>query len=94
MALIEGSMRTCSFSFRAMCMGFRMISGEVLGFSGIWRGTLFRLRGCCVVRRLDWRSFQDRGQLSDLLERNLDMAAECLTIRHVSSNSGGGYHVA
>lgn len=27
---IDGSIRTCSFSLRAMCIGFRMISDEVL----------------------------------------------------------------
>jgi hypothetical protein len=30
MALIDDSTRTCSFSFRAMCIGFKIISGEVL----------------------------------------------------------------
>lgn len=29
-ALIDGSMRTCSFSFLAICIGFRMISDDVL----------------------------------------------------------------
>ena len=28
--LIDGSIRTCSFSFRAMCIGFSMISDDVL----------------------------------------------------------------
>ena len=28
--LIDGSIRTCSFSFLAICIGFRMISDDVL----------------------------------------------------------------
>jgi hypothetical protein len=28
--LMDGSIRTCSFSLRAICSGFRMISGDVL----------------------------------------------------------------
>jgi hypothetical protein len=39
MALMEGSMRTCSFSLRAMCIGFKMISEEVLRLVA-WRRLL------------------------------------------------------
>ena len=73
---MEGSIRTCSFSFLEICIGFKMISGDVLKVSIHITAclesicTLLRLRGCCVVRRLGLRSFRDIMLLLDLLGRS------------------------
>lgn len=89
--LIEGSMRTCSFSLRAICIGFNMISGEVLYISissteGNWHwvGTWLRLLECCVVPRLDLRSSQDIKQLSNSLGHNSSMAVMYSTTSWIS----------
>ena len=80
--LMDGSMRTCSFSLRAICSGFKTISEEVLSSAGLlWIQicTWPRLPGYYVVQQFDWRSFRDITLLSSLLGRSLDMAAVYLT---------------
>src|SRR5579871_4665990 len=77
MELMEGSIRTCSFSLRAMCMGFSTISVDVLRVSlpilGGKRYTWLLLQGRCVVLQLGWRSSPDIEQQSDSPEHSLDM---------------------
>jgi hypothetical protein len=88
-ALIEGSMRTCSFSFLAMCIGFRMISDDVLSVSldkiyGKGYPTLLLLQGCCVVPQLGLRNFRDIMLQSDSLGHSSDMAVVYSTAYNVS----------
>jgi len=56
--LIEGSISTCSFSVRAMCIGFNTISDDVLNISkkrrAVWGG------GHCFYFR-DVVAFYDLG---------------------------------
>lgn len=84
-ALIDDSTRTCSFSFRAICIGFKSISEEFLssvqGHSGFGKGSTWpQLQGHCVVPRLGLRSSLDIMRQSDLPEYSSDRAARYSTI--------------